>query len=124
MAAFNRKVTNKAALLVASHLPGFGVVTHTGRKSGATYRTPVNVFHRDGRLRFALTYGRGDWVRNVLAGGPASVRTVHGTFPILTPVIVTDTEHRGLPGPVRLLLRLTDTTEELQANDGTATAPA
>jgi deazaflavin-dependent oxidoreductase (nitroreductase family) len=123
LAAFNRTVTNRMTLRLAPHLPGFGVVTHTGRKSGATYRTPVNVFRRGGRLRFALTYGRGDWVRNLLAGGPASVRTRQGTYPILAPVVVTDPAHRGLPGPVRLVLHVIDATEELQASDGTAPIP-
>jgi hypothetical protein len=80
MAAFNRKVTNKVTLRLATVPPGFGIVARTGRRSGATSRTPVNVFRRAGRLRFALTYGRGDWVRNVLAGGPSSLRTRQGTF--------------------------------------------
>jgi len=110
------------ALRLAPVVPGFGVVTHTGRRSGATYRTPVNVFTRDGSLRFALTYGVGDWVRNVLAGGPASLRTRAGSVPILEPALVHDVDHAGLPGAVRLVLRLTHTTQELRATDGTRAA--
>jgi hypothetical protein len=44
IAIFNRHVTNRVLGPVAPWLPGFGIVVHTGRKSGRTYRTPVNVF--------------------------------------------------------------------------------
>jgi hypothetical protein len=30
--------------LFAGWLPGFGILTHVGRKSGKVYRTPINVF--------------------------------------------------------------------------------
>lgn len=31
---------------VARRLPGFGIVTYRGRKTGRTYSTPINVFRR------------------------------------------------------------------------------
>jgi hypothetical protein len=42
LAHFNRRFTNHVARPLAMLLPGFGVVVHTGRRSGREYRTPVN----------------------------------------------------------------------------------
>ena len=44
VAAFNLAVTNRITSRFAARLPGFGILTHVGRKSGRIYRTPVNVF--------------------------------------------------------------------------------
>lgn len=44
VATVNRRVTNHITGAAATRLPGFGVITHTGRRSGGRYRTPVNVF--------------------------------------------------------------------------------
>ena len=75
LARFNRRVTNPVLRHVASWAPGFAVVHHVGRRSGHAYRTPVNVFKRDGRYVFALTYGKdSDWVRNVLAAAPEATQ--------------------------------------------------
>ena len=53
VAAFNLAVTNRITSRFAARLPGFGILTHVGRKSGRVYRTPVNVFEsrRDSSLR-------------------------------------------------------------------------
>jgi deazaflavin-dependent oxidoreductase (nitroreductase family) len=51
------------------------VLTHVGRISGATYRTPLDAHPVDGGYLFVLVYGSGsDWVRNVLAAGGARLR--------------------------------------------------
>jgi hypothetical protein len=44
LAKINIAVTNRITSLFAGWLPGFGILTHVGRKSGKVYRTPVNVF--------------------------------------------------------------------------------
>ena len=50
--------------------PGFGAVTHTGRKTHGQHRTPLNVLVHADDFDIAFTCGpQGDWVRNVLAGG-------------------------------------------------------
>jgi hypothetical protein len=70
VAAFNLAVTNGITSRFAARLPGFGIVTHVGRKSGKDYRTPVNAFRAPEGFLIALTYGReSEWVRNVLAAG-------------------------------------------------------
>src|SRR6202040_28441 len=68
VAAFNLAVTNRITGRFADRLPGFGILTHVGRKSGRVYRTPVNVFRAPQGFLIALTYGRdSEWVKNVVA---------------------------------------------------------
>ena len=75
VAAFNLAVTNRITSRFADRLPGFGILTHVGRKSGKVYRTPVNVFRAPEGFLVALTYGReSEWVKNVVAAGGARLR--------------------------------------------------
>lgn len=49
-------------------------VRHVGRRSGRTYETPVVAVGHDESFLIALPYGdRTDWMKNVLAGGAATV---------------------------------------------------
>jgi hypothetical protein len=48
VACFNRQVTSRLIGPLASYLPYFGIVVHTGRRTHRSYRTPVNVFPRAG----------------------------------------------------------------------------
>ena len=48
VAAFNLAVTNRITSRFAARLPGFGILTHVGRKSRRIYLTPVNVFRAVG----------------------------------------------------------------------------
>ena len=75
--AFNIVVTNRITGLFAGWLPGFGVLTHVGRKSGKVYRTPINVFRIPNGFIIALTYSsQSEWVKNVLAAGGCELKTV------------------------------------------------
>src|SRR5438309_10525759 len=70
LARFNLAVTNRITGQFAGWLPGFGIITHVGRKSGKVYSTPVNVFRAPNGFEVAVTYGReSEWVKNVLAAG-------------------------------------------------------
>jgi deazaflavin-dependent oxidoreductase (nitroreductase family) len=107
LARFNRQVTNRILGVLAPVAPGFGMITHVGRKSGNTYRTPVNILGVDGGYFIALTYGRNsDWVRNVLAAGGCDVvmrgRTVH----LAEPEIVHDPQRSMVPALARPILGL------------------
>jgi deazaflavin-dependent oxidoreductase (nitroreductase family) len=115
---FNRVVTNRVTSVLAGRLPGFGIITHRGRRSGRTYRTPVNVFRRPGGFVVALTYGRGDWVKNVLAAGEAQVRTKGQTHNVSNPRVLRDPARAGLPVPVRGILRLLNVDEFLWVDGG------
>jgi hypothetical protein len=44
---FTTKVFGRFSRRFAGRLQGFGIIEHTGRRSGTQYRTPMNVF-RDG----------------------------------------------------------------------------
>jgi hypothetical protein len=75
VAAFNLTLTNRITSRFAARLPGFGIFTHVGRKSGKVDRTPVNVFRAPEGFLIALTYGRdSEWVKNVSAAEGASLR--------------------------------------------------
>jgi uncharacterized membrane protein required for colicin V production len=56
LAKINVAFTNRITGLFAGWLPGFGILTHVGRKSGKIYRTPVNVFRAPNGFIIALTY--------------------------------------------------------------------
>ena len=104
IARFNRRVTNRLLGPLASYLPGFGVVVHTGRKTGRLYRTPVNVFQRPGGYVIALTYGpESDWVRNVLASGGCRLETRGRMLRLTQPRVFHDERRRAVPAPLRLI---------------------
>jgi deazaflavin-dependent oxidoreductase (nitroreductase family) len=107
IARFNKRFTNRLTGPLAQYLPGFGVVTHVGRHSGRTYRTPVNVFTHDECFIFALTYGReAQWVRNVLAAGGCEL-TARGQRHRLThPEVFRDERQRAVAPIARPILRL------------------
>jgi deazaflavin-dependent oxidoreductase (nitroreductase family) len=81
------------------------IVTHVGRRSGRTHRTPVNVFRTGDRYVFALTYGAdAQWVRNVLAAGRCSVETRGRRVELTAPEVVHDPDRALVPAPVRPIL--------------------
>jgi deazaflavin-dependent oxidoreductase (nitroreductase family) len=115
VARFNRRVTNRLLGPLAPYVSGFGVVVHTGRKTGRPYRTPVNVFRRPGGYVIALTYGpRAEWVRNVLASGGCTLETGGGTLRLTRPRLVHDERRRAVPAPIRLVLRLSHVADFLE----------
>jgi deazaflavin-dependent oxidoreductase (nitroreductase family) len=112
LARFNRVVTNPIVRRVAGRLPGFAIVTHTGRRSGRTYRTPVNFFERGDRYVIALTYGRdSQWVRNVLAAGHADVETRGKHLHLTAPEVIHDPTRAPVPSPVRRILGAVDVSD-------------
>src|SRR5579864_2443445 len=102
VARFNRRVTNRLLGPLAPYVPGFGVIVHRGRRSGHSYRTPVNVFGRRGGVVVALTYGaRSDWVRNVLASDGCLLETRGRKLRLRSPRLIHESEARTIPPPVR-----------------------
>jgi F420H(2)-dependent quinone reductase len=91
LAKINIAVTNRITSLFAGWLPGFGILTHQGRKSGKAYRTPVNVFRASNGFIIALTYSsQSEWVKNVLAPGVCELKTVgkNTTYPRRTSCVI------------------------------------
>jgi deazaflavin-dependent oxidoreductase (nitroreductase family) len=115
MARFNHYVTNPVLSRFAGRLPGFAIVTHVGRRTGKSYRTPVNVFQRQGGYVFALTYGSSAlWVRNVLAAGECEMETQGRQVHLAGPRLYVDPSSRGMPAFVRFVLRLNGVIEFLE----------
>lgn len=112
VAAFNLAITNRVTSPFAARLPGFGLITHVGRKSGRSYRTPVNVFRTPDGFMIALTYGQeAHWVQNILAAGGCRLVTRGTAHQLSTPSIVHDRSRKRFPRPVRIVLRVIGASE-------------
>jgi deazaflavin-dependent oxidoreductase (nitroreductase family) len=115
VAAFNLAVTNRITSRFANRLPGFGILTHVGRKSGRLYRTPVNVFRAPDGFLIALTYGRdSEWVRNVVSAGGCQLETRRVFYQLSAPTVVHDPTRRRFPLPVRMILGIIGANDFMQ----------
>lgn len=93
LARFNRHVTNPIQRMWAGWAPGFGILEHTGRKSGKTYRTPLNVFSTDDGVAILLSYGPDrDWLKNITAAGGGRMTRRGHTVAVTDPRVVSKTE--------------------------------
>jgi deazaflavin-dependent oxidoreductase (nitroreductase family) len=121
LANINIVFTNRITRLFAGWLPGFGILTHVGRKSSKVYRTPINVFRVQGGFTIALTYSsQSEWVKNVLAAGGCELKTVGKNYHLSAPKVVHDPTRRRFPIPVRLVLMVVGADEFMQLS----TSPA
>lgn len=115
VAAFNQAVTNRITGRFAARVPGFGMLSHVGRKSGRPYRTPVNVFRTPQGFMIALTYGQeAHWVQNILAAGGCRLETRGATYQLSAPAVVHDPSRRRFPLPARMILRIIGATDFMQ----------
>ncbi|MCH8900155.1 MAG: nitroreductase family deazaflavin-dependent oxidoreductase [Acidobacteria bacterium] len=65
------------------------VLTHVGRSSGKTYRTPLDAHPVDGGYIVIVMYGLdSDWVQNVLAAGAATLEIEGEEFELMSPRLV------------------------------------
>lgn len=65
------------------------LVRHTGRRSGRTYETPVDAIRTPDGFVVAMVYGPDtDWVRNLVAGGPAAVIHDGAEHPVESATVV------------------------------------
>ena len=108
IANFNRRFTNPVARSITPWLPWLGTLEHVGRNSGNRYRTPLLVFAtRDG---FAILVGYGpesDWLKNVVAGGPATLHKRGTIMGLGNPRLMAKAEAAQLITPAsRLFYRL------------------
>jgi deazaflavin-dependent oxidoreductase (nitroreductase family) len=112
---FTTRVFNPIGRRFAGWLPGFGILQYRGRKSGRTYRTPINAFRRGDSYVFALTYGADvQWVQNVVAAGGCTLRTRGRDVRLVEPELFVDPGRRLMPRVVRVVLRLDRATEFLR----------
>src|SRR6201987_5315573 len=115
LAKINIAFTNRITGLFAGWLPGFGILTHVGRKSGKVYRTPVNVFRGSNAFIIALTYSsQSEWVKNVLTAGGCELKTRGKKYQLSAPRVVHDATRRRFPFPVRVVLSVVGADEYLE----------
>jgi deazaflavin-dependent oxidoreductase (nitroreductase family) len=68
------------------------VIRHVGRRSGASYATPIGVYPLDDDFLVYLPYGPDvDWLRNIHAAGSAELRAEGQTY-LVTPRIIEPSE--------------------------------
>jgi deazaflavin-dependent oxidoreductase (nitroreductase family) len=110
----NKFLTNPRVMRTAGS-PGSqtSVIRHTGRSSGRTYETPVDVITTADGFLIALPYGtRADWVRNVLAAGSATIVSEGRSVEVGEPIIAATTDVAGqLPAKTLRTLSLFGVTE-------------
>ena len=74
---------------VARGESSYAVVKHVGRRSGRTYRTPVEAYRTADGVLILLPYGPvTDWCRNVLAAGQCTVTLDGEDLALSTPEVV------------------------------------
>ena len=110
----NRTLTNPRVMRTAGSAgTQTSVIRHTGRTSGRTYETPVDVIETGDGFLIALPYGtRADWVRNVVAAGSATIVTQGRSVSVDSPIIAATSEVAGqIPARTLKTLRLFGATE-------------
>jgi deazaflavin-dependent oxidoreductase (nitroreductase family) len=92
----NKRVFNPAELRRGTR----PVLTHVGRSSGTTYRTPLDAHPVDGGYVFVLVYGsRSDWARNILAAGRARLTLDGQDIELAAPRLISGEEAWRSIGP-------------------------
>lgn len=109
---FNKAVGNKVLI----HLAGLGPfveLEHVGRKSGKTYRIPLNAFRHGDVVTLALTYGpKVDWYRNVVAAQGCRIRMGGEILTLGAPRTISTAEGmRRMPFVARPILRTANVTD-------------
>lgn len=118
VARTNRYWINPIARTIGPRLPPFMLVHHVGRKSGATYTTPIWAFKRPNGFLIVLTYGpRTDWLRNLKAAGTCTATHAGQTWQLSDPRIVHgSSDDQPLAWPVRKVLGLLGVQDFLQVS--------
>jgi deazaflavin-dependent oxidoreductase (nitroreductase family) len=117
---FTIHVFNRFSRHFVHWLPYFAIISYRGRKSGKSYRTPMNVF-RDGEgYVFALTYGSDvQWVQNVFAAGEADLQIRNKTIHLVAPELFVDPTRHLMPLIVRIVLGFARVSEFLRMRPAT-----
>ena len=86
----NKHVTNKIMIHLAGKKFGhFAILSHTGRKSGKVYKTPIIAEPVENGFVIALTYGKKvDWLANVLASGGCDLYWKEKEYALFQPELV------------------------------------
>ena len=89
VAKANKRFANPKAL----ERGDWPILTHVGRASGVTYRTPLEAHPTDDGYIFVLMYGsESDWVQNLLAAGTATLDIDNERFDLKDPRLISEEE--------------------------------
>ena len=95
---FQVKYFNPMIKPFARYLPGMATIKHRGRTSGKPYETIVTAYRKGNVLAIALSHGKTDWVKNVLAAGEADVHFIRRDVHIVNPrILPAGSSTEGLP---------------------------
>jgi deazaflavin-dependent oxidoreductase (nitroreductase family) len=104
---FTMRLINPVARRFAGVMPGFGLLTYRGRKTGRVYELPINVFEIGEHFIFVLTYGsESQWVKNVLAAGECDMRVRGRDVHLVEPELIANPPWELIPWPARLIERV------------------
>jgi deazaflavin-dependent oxidoreductase (nitroreductase family) len=118
-------VINPILRRFAAWIPGFAILSYTGRLSGRTYQIPMKVFRSGNDYVIALTYGRQvQWLANVVAAGRCELRERGKTVHLANPRVFTDPSGLVVPRPVRAFLRLLRVTDYVRLSPAIGPPPA
>ena len=96
VAKVNKRFTNPMEL----NRGEWPVLTHVGRVSGVTYRTPLGAEPIDGGFIFTLVYGSdSDWAQNLLTSGNGALEFDGDTFMLENPRLISEHDARRLLSP-------------------------
>ncbi len=85
MALVNKRLFNRLELRRGVR----PVLSHVGRSSGKTFRTPLDAHPVEGGYIFILMYGAdSDWVKNILAAGTARLTIGDEEIDLVSPRLV------------------------------------
>lgn len=102
------KIMNPFAIRLArtGRLSVWGVVYHTGRKSGRAFSTPIALAATPDQFFVPLPWGTGtDWCRNLMAAQGGAIRYRGRDYLVSDPQVVdADVARPAFPGPIRLIL--------------------
>ena len=103
---FTSRVVNPLMRRIGARVPGYAILTHTGRRTAHRYRTPLKIFRRDGDYVIALMYGTtADWLRNVQAAGGGELSHGGRTVTVTNPRVTHDPTASLAPGYARPAFR-------------------
>ena len=120
LALSNKYLANRVLIRLAKR-PPFGAIRHVGRKSGNSYRIPINAFRDGDDFVIALTYGsNADWVRNVMVAGGATIEHGGMDHRVVHPRLVDRADASSVFPPwARAILRLAGVTEFVRLETST-----
>ena len=103
----NKYTTNRIMTHIAGKKFGhFAILSHTGRKTGKVYKTPIIAEPVENGFVIALTYGKKvDWLANVLAKGSGSLYWKEKEYTLSKPEFVDQkTGLDAFPAPLNMVL--------------------